>query len=166
MNIWKRKVSSLVVKAGFVTALVAAASVTGFGQAGTASNAKPTPFVTELKGISLGMTIDQVKEVLGKPKSSDKTGLFYKFSDGETAQIGVDAKKNVRTIALIFTGEDANAPEFADIFGSDVPMIKRKDGGTYKMIRYSAAGFWTAYSRIVTNKKPMTTITMRKIPKP
>lgn len=132
-----------------------------FGQAPVASN-QMTPFVRDLKGISIGMSAGEVKEKLGKPKVSDKAGMYFEFAKGESGQIGLDAKKAVRTVALIFTDKSSNTPSFADIFGPDIPSPEKKDGSIYKLIRYTDAGFWIAYSRSA-GKKPLTTITMRKI---
>ncbi len=124
---------------------------------------RPALLVTDLKGVKIGMTTKEVKEVLGRPSNGDKKGLVYTISKIETAQIGLDSKGNVRTVALIYTDEDANTPKFADIFGPDVPMETKKNGSVYKLVRYPSAGFWIAYSRSIVDKKPLTTITMRKI---
>ena len=133
------------------------------GQVGSTAKKNAGPLITDLKGVKIGMTKDEVKEKLGKPSTGDKTGLVYTISKIETAQIGLDSKGNVRTVALIYSDEDANAPKFADIFGPDVPMETKKNGSVYKLVRYPSAGFWIAYSRSIVDKKPLTTITMRKI---
>ncbi|MEO7672632.1 MAG: outer membrane protein assembly factor BamE, partial [Pyrinomonadaceae bacterium] len=105
------------------------------------------PAISDLKGVSVGMTKAEVKEVLGKPKMSDKTSMNYTFSKTETAQIGFDGKGKARTIAVIYTNGDGTAPSFSDIFGPDVPLVEGKNGGVYKLIRYPSAGFYIAYSR-------------------
>jgi len=121
------------------------------------------PAISDLKGVSVGMTKDEVKEVLGKPKMSDKTSMNYTFSKTETAQIGFNEQGKARTIAVIYTDGDETAPSFLDIFGPDVPLVEGKNGGVYKLIRYRNAGFYVAYSRTMVSKKPMTVITMRKL---
>ncbi len=121
------------------------------------------PAVSSLKGVSVGMTKNEVKEVLGKPKMSDKTSMNYTFSKTETAQIGFNEKEKVRTIAVIYTNGDETAPSFSDIFGPDVPRVEGKNGSIYKLIRYHSAGYYVAYSRTMVSKKPMTVITMRKL---
>lgn len=123
------------------------------------------PAVSSLKGVSVGMTKDEVKEVLGKPKMSDKTSMNYTFSKTETAQIGFDEKGKVRTIAVIYTNGDETAPSFSDIFGPDVPLVEGKNGSEYKLIRYNKAGYYVAYSKTIVSKKPMVIVTMRKISK-
>ncbi len=121
------------------------------------------PAISSLKGVSVGMTKAEVKEVLGKPKMSDKTSMNYTFSKTETAQIGFNEKGKARTIAVIYTNGDETAPSFSDIFGLDVPLVEGKNGGVYKLIRYHNAGYYVAYSRTMVSKKAMTVITMRKI---
>ncbi len=143
----------------FVVMTAALAHAQGNPPAATPSG----PLVTDLNGIKIGMTKDEVREKLGRPSSSDDTGMVFNLSKIETAQIGLNPKGNVRTIALIFTDEDANAPKFSDIFGPDVPMETKENGSVYKLVRYRSAGFWIAYSRTMIDKKPMTTITMRKL---
>lgn len=123
------------------------------------------PAIRDLRGVSIDMTLDVAKEKLGKPKVADKAGLYYEFSKSESAQIGIDDKKKVRTIALIFSYDSSNIPTFAEVFGPDVPMVEKKDGSIYKMVRYPKDGFWIAYSR-AAGMKPMTIITMRRIAKP
>lgn len=125
----------------------------------------PAPFVNSLKGVTLGMTPDEVRDKLGKPEASDETGMYYSLSKNESAQIGLNPQGKVRTIALIYSNDDSDAPKFEDIFGPDVVNPTKKDGTAYKLVRYPAAGFWIAYSRILANKKPLTTITMRRIPR-
>ncbi len=138
----------------------------GFSRSIVFSQTNPSqlaPAVASLKGVSVGMTKDEVKGVLGKPKMSDKTSMNYTFSKTETAQIGFNEKGKARTIALIYTKGDKTAPSFSDIFGPDVPLVEGKNGGVYKLIRYHNAGYYVAYSRTMVSKKVMTVITMRKI---
>jgi hypothetical protein len=121
------------------------------------------PVVTELRGVSLGMTTSDVKEKLGKPLSEDDTSMFYSFSDTESAQIGLGPNGKVRTIALIYSKGDTDAPKFQDIFGPEAQVAAADDGRVYKMVRYPTAGFWIAYSKIGEDKNALTTVTMKKI---
>jgi hypothetical protein len=139
------------------------ASASAFAQGNPPAATPSGPLASDLKGITIGMPKAEVREKLGKPSSSDKTSMVYKISKIETFQIGLNSKGNVRTVALIYTDEDADAPKFSDIFGPDVPMETKKNGSVYKLVRYPSAGFWIAYSRSIIDKKPLTTITMRKL---
>ncbi|MEO6051602.1 MAG: hypothetical protein ABIP78_09770 [Pyrinomonadaceae bacterium] len=150
------------------TALISGALflVIGFSSSAVFSQTDPLPMapaISSLKGVSVGMTKDEVKEALGKPKMSDKTSMNYTFSKTETAQIRFDEKGKARTIAVIYTNGDETAPSFSDIFGPDVPLVKGKNGSEYKLIRYRDVGYYVAYSRTIVSKKAMTVITMRKL---
>ena len=127
------------------------------------SQDSPAPAITDLKGVSVGMTRAEVREVLGKPQVSGKASMNYKFSKTSTAQIGFDPAGKVRTIALIYMNGDATAPSFADVFGPDVPMVEKEDGSVYNLLRYKTAGYYVAYSKTMVSKKPMVVITMRKL---
>ncbi len=123
---------------------------------------RDAPFVSQLKGISIGMTPDEVVEKLGKPKSSDDAGMLFSLAKNEMAQIGVGPKGKVRTIALIYEDGNDNAPSLNDIFGPGVEPIENENGSIYKMVRYEKEGFWMAFSRS-GDKKPLTTVMIRKI---
>ncbi len=153
---------SFLIRSLLVAAIVVIATMAAFAQDGQTAK-QSGPVITDLKGIKIGMTKDEVREKLGKPSTSDKSSMVYTLSKIETAQIGLNSKGNVRTIALIYTHEDANTPKFSDDFGPDVPMETKKNGSVYKLVRYPSAGFWIAYSRSIIDKKPLTTITMRKL---
>lgn len=157
----------------FVFGLILGSVYGAFGQETASASvpapeAKPAtevlrPAVTELRGVSLGMTKAEVKDKLGRPLSEDDNGLFYTFSNTESAQIGLNADGKVRTIALIYSKGDSDAPKFQDIFGPDVQVAAADNGRIYKMVRYPAAGFWLAYSKIGEDKDALTTVTMKKI---
>ena len=121
------------------------------------------PAVTELRGLSLGMTKDEVKDKLGNPLAADDNGMFYVFSNTESAHIGLNSDGKIRTIALIYSKGDADAPKFQDVFGPNVQVAAADDGRIYKMIRYPSAGFRLAYSKVGENKDALTTVTMKKI---
>ncbi len=151
------------IRSALILTFVVIAAVSANAQ-GNPPAAKPDgPAITDLKGIKIGMTKDEVREKLGKPSTSDKSSMVYTLSKIETAQIGLNSKGNVRTIALIYTDDDADTPKFEDVFGPSVEKVTKKNGSVYKLVRYPSAGFWIAYSRSIIDKKPLTTITMRKL---
>ena len=163
------------------TALVLGLSATAFGQttmppptapivpivAAPMPAPKPTdaPLVKDYRGVTIGMTADQVREKLDKkPKLEDQNGFYYVFSDDESAQIQLDKDKKVRVISASYSGRDSAAPTFADVFGADAPLTENEKGGVYKLVRYPQSGFWVAYSR-VSKDNPMVTVTMQKMRK-
>lgn len=120
------------------------------------------PVLTEYKGIKIGMTGEQVREILDKkPKTADKDGFYYVFSDEESAQIGLDTDKKVRLISVMYMGKDA-APKFEDVFGKDVAATQTEGGGIYNLVRYPEAGFWVAYNR-TAGDNPLVTVTIQKM---
>ncbi|MDQ4121239.1 MAG: hypothetical protein M3209_07320 [Acidobacteriota bacterium] len=121
------------------------------------------PVVNNLKGITIGMTADEVKDKLGKAKVADANGLYYVFSDEESMQITLDPDKKVQMIATIYSGEETNAPKYEDVFGAEVAVEKQPDGRIYKLVQYPDAGYWVAYNWLMVGDKPMTTVTMQKI---
>jgi len=127
---------------------------------------KPTvlqPALADIKGITIGMTADEVKDKLGKAKSSDATGFYYVFSDEESMQITLDADKKVRVVAMFYIDDEAAAPKYEDIFGADAKVEKQGNGRIYNLVRYPDAGYWVAYDRIMVEDEPMITVTMQKM---
>ena len=119
--------------------------------------------ITDIHGISIGMSTSQIKDKLGKPESSDDTTMYFNLGNGESIQIGLDKDKKVILIAEIFSGKNAKSPDFDDVFGSEVENPASADGKVYKMMRYPTAGYWISYSRLDLKSGPMTTVTMQKM---
>ena len=121
------------------------------------------PVVADLRGISLGMTADEVKKALGSPDTEDATGMYFELKNGESVQLRLDADKKVSMIAAMYTGKNAKAPEFTAVFGPEAKIEPGENGRLYKLVRYPASGYWVAYSRINTGDSAMTTVTMTKL---
>ena len=128
----------------------------------TIEKADLVPAIKGLREVTLGMTVEQVKDTLGKPDVEDKTGLFFTPTKTESVQIGLDPKGTVRTIAVIYSEGDKNAPDFEDIFGPKVEKPETKDT-VYKMVRYPEAGYWVSFSLSNPGSKPTTRVTMRRL---
>lgn len=167
--------SRLVEQATLVVMLIAGLSLTALSQSETlaSKDAKPSetqkpkaiviePKIKELKGVELNMTMDQVKDILGKPKVGDKTSMYFDLKGDESMQIEFDEDGKVRMAALIFT-KKAESPKFFDVFDEDVAYAPAADGRVYKLVNYPNAGYWVAYGKLVLADGPMTTITMQKI---
>jgi hypothetical protein len=90
----------------------------------------------------------------------DDSGLLFSLSGGDSVQIGLDENKHVRTVAEIYAAGSKNAPSLKEVFGPDEQEVS---GDTYKMERYSDAGYWVSYSRSNSKDKPIVVVTMRKI---
>src|SRR4051794_8760516 len=122
----------------FVAAAVFGLSVSSaFAQAGDTpvppAPAPPAPIVKELHGVTIGMTADEARQKLGRPKTADDAGMYFELGKNESAEVGLDEQKLVRTIAIIFTDGDFHAPSMTDVLGSVAPDEKKDDGSVYKM---------------------------------
>src|SRR5436853_7019470 len=107
-------------------------ALTGAGQAQTDSK-KLMPVLQEYKGVKIGMTAKEVQDKLGKAKSEDKEGLFYVFSDDETATIIVDAAQKVRAVSVMYGGDNPKPLKFEDVFGKSIQPEQQAGGMLYKL---------------------------------
>jgi len=160
----------------FFLGLICCLSAVSFGQTeATAQNeikkdvvneVKPAvlqPVFTEYKGITIGLTADEVRDKINKkPKIEDKDGFYYVFSDNEAMQIVLDENKKVKVISIIYSGENSGAPTYEAVFGKDVPFEKNPDGRVYKLIRYPESGYWVAYSSSAGENSTIT-VTIQKL---
>jgi hypothetical protein len=160
----------------FILGLICCLSAVSFGQTdATAQNeikkdvvkeVKPAvlqPVFTEYKGITIGLTADEVRDKINKkPKIEDKDGFYYVFSDNEAMQIVLDENKKVKVISIIYSGENSGAPTYEAVFGKDVPFEKNPDGRVYKLIRYPESGYWVAYSSSAGENSTIT-VTIQKL---
>lgn len=167
--------SRVVKQVAAVMMLSAGLALTAFSQSETMASmdAKPIvsektkataiqPRIKELKGIKLNMTMDQVKDILGKPKVGDKTSMYFDFKGDESMQLEFDSDGKVRMAALIFM-KKAESPKFFDVFDETVAYAPAADGRVYKLVNYPNAGYWVAYGKLILEDGPMTTVTMQKI---
>lgn len=122
------------------------------------------PVWSAYKGVTIGMTADEVRHKLGKAGIDDKDGFYYRFSDDEFAQIRIDKASKVRLISVTYSGPTGNLPAPSLVFGDAVKVTSKSDGSSYKMVRYPSAGYWVAYSRRA-GKEPSVTVTLQKMRK-
>jgi outer membrane protein assembly factor BamE (lipoprotein component of BamABCDE complex) len=127
-----------------------------------AKKLSPMPVFKDYKGVTVGMTADEIREKLGKPKMADDAGFYYVFSDDESAQINLDADKKASVIVIFYAAENKNAPAYADVFGPEANVAAKDDGSIYNLVRYPEAGFWVAYNR-PAGDKAIVTVTIQKL---
>jgi hypothetical protein len=119
---------------------------------GASVNAQTTPAITPpankymYKGISIGLTAEEVRSKLGDPKDKSAAQDLYVFSDEESAQFMYDPKGVVTAIMLTFSAKMDKAPTPKEVFGEEIPA--NADGGIFKMVRYPKAGYWISYNRV------------------
>jgi hypothetical protein len=120
------------------------------------------PVLKNYREVAIGMTADAVREKLGKAKIQDKDGFYYEFSDGEAAQLTLDADGRVRVISIIYQTKGGSPPKFEDVFGAGVSAEPRENGAVYHLVRYPEAGYWVAYSR-AAGENAVVTVTIQKL---
>ncbi|MEA2174639.1 MAG: hypothetical protein QOD00_2231 [Blastocatellia bacterium] len=112
----------------------------------------------EFKGVSLGMSAEEVRHKLGDPRDKDDAEDFFVFNEKQTAQVLYDKAHKVVTISADFIGGN-DAPTPKSIFGEDIEA--KPDGSMYKMVRYTKAGCWVSYNR-TAGDAPLVTVTIQK----
>lgn len=127
--------------------------------ASSATAAVQQPLYTNYKGISLGMTAQEVRSTLGAPAMKADDQDYFTFSDHETAQIYYDAAHKVTTISVDYAG-GVGAPDHKAVVGAELET--RPNGSLYRVVRYESQGFWVSYSR-TTGELVIVTITIQKI---
>ena len=124
------------------------------------ANATPavTPLFTAYRGVSVGLTADEVRQKLGKPEEKfDDMDLFV-FSDKERARVYYDKDKKARAISVTYIG---SAPTAMDVLGTEIET--KADGSMHHLIRYPEAGYWVSYNR-TAGADPLVMVTMQKTP--
>jgi hypothetical protein len=117
------------------------------------------PLYSSYRGVTIGMTAEEVRTKLGAPLNKADDMDLYVFSDTETAQIAYDASHKVKVVSVDYL-EGLGAPDYKLVVGPDVAVTA--NGSTYKLVRYETLGFWVSYNRS-TSAVPIVTITITKM---
>ena len=123
--------------------------------------AAATPPYREYKGVRLGMSADEVRQKLGRPKEAGKEQELFVFSDTERARVYYDTAQKATAIISTYIGKAGNAPAPEAVLGTAIEA--KPDGTLYKLVQYPEAGYWVAYSR-TAGDEPLTIITMQAMP--
>ncbi len=118
------------------------------------------PAMQAFRGLSIGMTADEVRKKLGNPADKGDEQDFFVFNDNETAQVIYDKAHKVTAFSFDFTSKAAEPPTAKTIFGSDAEA--KADGSMHKLVRYPKAGYWLSYSR-TAGESPLISVTFQKI---
>ena len=117
------------------------------------------PVYSDYRGVSIGMTADEVRSKLDGIKKGNGQD-FLVLSEYESAQIYYDDKNKVTAISIDYIGDTSKAPSPDAVLGS--ALEARADGSMYKLNRYPEAGYWVSYNR-TAGDKPIVTITIQKM---
>lgn len=139
---------------------VAGASTTPVKTVTPSAPPAPAPVFTDYKGVSVGMSTEDVRSKLDHLKEKSKLQDFFVFSENESAQVFYDDEGKVKAIAVTYIGESHNAPSPKAVLGEEIQA--KPDGSAHELKRYPAAGYWVAYSRTAGNN-PVITVTVQKI---
>lgn len=120
-----------------------------------------TPVFTAYRGVSVGLTADEVRQKLGKPEEKFDDMDLFAFSDEERARVYYDKDKKARAISVTYMGTGGGAPTPVAVLGTEIET--KGDGSMHQLIRYPEAGYWVSYSR-TAGDSPLVMITMQKTP--
>lgn len=143
-----------------ITLMTTAIAVRGQSSKGRVSADDEGGALHEYKGVSIGMSAEEVRKKLGNPTDKGDEQDFFVFSDNETAQVLYDKSHKVMALSFDFASGAHEIPSAKTIFGTDVEA--KPDGSIYKMVRYPKAGYWLSYNR-TAGTAPLTSITLQKI---
>lgn len=118
------------------------------------------PVFKDYRGVTIGMSADDVRQKLGKPEDQSDTEDSFKPADGENTRIIYNAEKKVKTISIMYTDDVSKAPSTSSIVGEDVPA--NEGGGIFKRVDYPDQGFWITYAKIAGDD-PMIIITIQAL---
>ncbi|HEY0375904.1 MAG TPA: hypothetical protein VGC87_03010 [Pyrinomonadaceae bacterium] len=152
------------------TGLVALAVAFAFIAVGVQAQAQTTskagglpplsqPLFRDYRGITIGMTADQVHARLGTPQEASKGQEYYPRSESEFAQVIYDSAQRVKVVAVTYVGEAA-APTAQAVFDEEVAAAA--DGAIHKAVNYPAAGYSVSYYR-TGGTDPLITVTIQKL---
>ena len=118
------------------------------------------PVFREYKGVTIGMTLGEVRRKLGEPKDASGGQDLYNFSETEVAQIFYDQSQQVKAISINYLGEKSAAPNCKAVLGLEIKATA--DGTMRQLVRYPKSGFWVSYNRF-GGDEPVTTVTIQKM---
>lgn len=124
------------------------------------TNPATEPAFKDYRGVSIGMSANEVAEKLGEPAVKDNNEEVFLISDVEMVQVLYDKAGGVSALSITYSAEHTNPPAALAVLGEDVAADA--DGRIYKLIRYPESGYWVAYSR-TAGTAPVVSVTINKM---
>lgn len=104
----------------------------------------PVKVMQEFRGVSLGMSRDEIKKALGNSSSSTDTSEDYKFDGDNILTVHYDNDK-VKAIQIAFY-EDKNIPDWKDVVG-DAEISESENGARHARKVVAGRNFWVSMWR-------------------
>ncbi len=151
-----------------VVVLVSMPAVGGAAVLGRQTQAQPSAetqtapsdaVLEQFKGARLGMSIDEVRQILGKPDEKDDGMDMFFVSNKRRIRVYYDSEHKARALVSSFLGNDSGAPTPEAVLG--ISLEPREDGSMSGTVRRPEAGYTLVYSR-VGGDDPMVLITLQK----
>jgi ABC-type microcin C transport system permease subunit YejE len=118
------------------------------------------PLFAEYKGVTIGMTMADARQKLGKGKEETDTEDYWEFDNEESVRVLYSPEKIVRAISINYNANEAGAPTALSVFGKELEA--KADGSKYKLVHYNKAGFWISYVR-TAGENALVIVTLQKI---
>ena len=118
------------------------------------------PIMREFRGISIGMTADEVRKKLGAPSSKSDEQDFFVLGEYETVQDVYDKTHKTIALSFDFSRGAENIPNAKAVFGAEI--APKPDGSMYKRVSYPKAGYWLSYNR-TAGEQALTSLTFQRI---
>ena len=152
----------LVMSATLASAQETTTAQTAQGTEAKSASAAPAaaPVFKDYRGVSIGMSLDEVRKKLGRPEEKFEEFDIFAISAKERARVYYDKDKKARAVSVTYIGADG-ASKPVDVLGTEIES--KQDGSMHKMVTYAEAGYWVSYSR-TAGDSPLVMVTMQKTP--
>jgi hypothetical protein len=118
------------------------------------------PIFRDYKGVTIGVSAEEVHRKLGEPKDASAIQDFFVFSEQETVQVFYDNARKVTALSINYLGEGSNVPDCKAVLGLEIKP--EADGSMRKVVQYMKAGYRVSYNR-TAGADPLITVTIQKI---
>ncbi len=150
----------------FITLVICGAFALGFSATVSAQGHRTKvgeeegPVMRDFRGVSIGMTADEVRKKLGNPSSKSDEQDFFVLGEYETVQVVYDKGHKAIALSFDFSTGAQNIPNPKAVFGAEI--APKPDGSIYKRVSYPKAGYWLSYNR-TAGEQALISLTFQRI---